>query len=72
MAQNLLKHAEKSILGELYRKTKRTVDDLPCTEEFQSLYTQFVAGTGLTMTRHDVWRCLSGLRKASQLIRKER
>lgn len=72
MARSLLKQAEKSTLSELYRKTKRTVDDLPYTEEFESLYTQFVARTGLTMTRHDVWRCLSGLRKASQLVRKER
>ena len=28
MARNLLKRAEKSTLSELYRKTKRTVDDL--------------------------------------------
>ena len=72
MARNFLKQVEKSTLSELYRKTKRTVDDLPYTEEFESLYTQFIARTGLTMTRHDVWRCLSGLRKASKLIRKER
>lgn len=72
MVRIVLKPPEKSILCDLYRRTKRTVDDLPYTEEFESLYTQFVARTGLTMTRHDVWRCLSSLRKASQLVRKER
>lgn len=59
-------------LADLYRATRRTVDDLPYTEEFESLYTLFVARTGLTMTRHDVWRALASQRKASRLIRKER
>lgn len=67
-----LKKHEKEVLIDLYRRTKRTVDDLPYTDEFESLYTEFVARTGLTMTRHDVWRALASQRKAKRLIRKER
>ncbi|MCA3006664.1 MAG: hypothetical protein LW650_11805 [Planctomycetaceae bacterium] len=68
----VLAKEQKATLRELYSSTKRTVDDLPYTEEFEWLYTQFVARTGLTMTRHDVWRALSSQRKAKELIRKER
>jgi hypothetical protein len=62
----------KNVLSDLYRRTNRTVDDLPYTEEFELLYTEFIARSGLTMTRHDVWRVLSSQRKAKRLIRKER
>ena len=67
-----LSDPQKATLRELYKATQRTVDDLPYTDEFESLYTQFIARTGLTITRHDVWRALSSQRKARQLIRKER
>lgn len=63
---------QKEALCSLYRATKRTVDDLPYTEEFEALYTQFIARTGLTISRHDVWRALSSQRKARRLVRKER
>jgi len=46
--------------------------DLPYTDEYESLYTEFIARTGLTMTRHDVWRALASQRKAKKLVRKER
>lgn len=72
MPRLTLKQPEKETLRELYRKTQRTVDDLPYTDEFESLYTQFIARTGLTLTRHDVWRALSSQRKARALVRKER
>lgn len=72
MARLTLKQPQKETLRELYRKTERTVDDLPYTDDFESLYTQFVARTGLTLTRHDVWRALSSQRKARALVRKER
>jgi hypothetical protein len=48
------------------------VDDLPYTEEFETLYTKFVARSGRVMTRHDVWRALASQRKARRLVRKER
>jgi hypothetical protein len=72
MPRLVLKPEQKECLRELYRQGRRTVDDLPCTDEFESIYTSFVARTGLTMTRHDVWRALSSQRKARALIRKER
>jgi len=56
----------------LYEATRRTVDDLPYTEDFETLYTAFIARSGLTMTRHDVWKALAGARKAKQLVRKKR
>lgn len=67
-----LADSQKDTLRELYRATRRTVDDLPYTVEFEELYTQFVARTGLTLTRHDVWRALSSQRKARKLVRKQR
>lgn len=67
-----LKDTQKQTLRELYRLSRRTVDDLPYTQEFESLHVQFIARTGLTMTRHDVWRVLSSQRKAKRLVRKER
>lgn len=67
-----LNASQRQSLADLYRATRRTVDDMPYTEEFESLYTRFVARTGLTMTRHDVWRALASQRKTSRLIRKER
>ncbi len=50
----LLTEEQKETLRTLYKATNRTVDDPPYTEEFESLYTQFIARTGLTITRHDV------------------
>jgi hypothetical protein len=67
-----LSKANKELLGELYGRTAKTADDLPYTEEFESLYTAFIARSGLIMTRHDVWRALTNLRKARKLVRKER
>ena len=63
---------QKQVLVELYARVTRTVDDLPYTDEFELLHTEFIRRTGLTMTRHDFWRALSSQRKASQLVRKER
>ena len=34
--------------------------------------TIFIARSGLTMTRHDVWKALAGARKAKQPVRKKR
>jgi hypothetical protein len=67
-----IKSSHKEILMELYARTRRTVDDLPYTEEFETLYTAFIARSGMTMTRHDVWKALAGCRKQSRLIRKVR
>lgn len=61
----------KRLLIELYLRTPRTVDDLPYTEDFEELYTTFIARSGLIMTRHDLWCALTGLRKARKLPRKK-
>ena len=72
MARLRLSNAHKQILMELYTRTSRTVDDLPYTDEFEVLYTGFIARSGTVMTRHDVWKALAGCRKQSKLIRKSR
>ena len=72
MTRIRLSQDQKHTLIELYKRTKRTVDDLPYTDEFETLHTEFVARTGLTMTKHDVWRALASQRKGSRLVRKER
>ncbi len=72
MTKVSLGSAHKKMLAELYDQTPLTVDDLPYTEDFETLYTAFVARSGLTMTRHDVWKALAGCRKASRLSPKHR
>jgi hypothetical protein len=72
MTQVRLSNAHKAIVGELYEKASRTVDDLPYTDEFDKLYAEFVARSGRQLTRHDFWRALSNARKASRLVRKKR
>ena len=67
-----LKSEHRTVLIELYTRINRTVDDLPYTEEFESIYTGFIARTGFVLTRHDFWRVLSSCRKARRLVRKER
>ena len=72
MAKVNLSNAHKRMLAQLYDQTPLTVDDLPYTDDFETLYTAFIARSGLTMTRHDVWKALAGVRKASRLPRKKR
>jgi hypothetical protein len=67
-----LSNAHKEILVELYRRSARTVDDLPYTDDFEHLYTSFIARSGIVMSRHDVWKALAGCRKQSRLARKVR
>jgi hypothetical protein len=72
MARLKIDRAHKELLGELYNRTRKTVDDLPYTEEFERLYESFLQRSGLNMTRHDFWRALASQRKASRLVRKVR
>jgi hypothetical protein len=72
MARLRIRDEHKQMLVELYQRTRKTVDDLPYTEEFERLYESFTQRSGLNMNRHDVWRALASQRKASRLVRKER
>jgi hypothetical protein len=72
MRRPSLSKAHEDMLLELYTRTSKTLDELPYTEEFEDLYTAFVARSGRTMTRHDVWRAMTNLRKARRLVRKRR
>lgn len=72
MAKLRISNEHKQLLVELYQRTRKTVDDLPYTEEFEKLYESFLQRTGLNLNRHDFWRILSSQRKASRLVRKER
>lgn len=72
MARLRLRSEHKQLLVELYERTRKTVDDLPYSEEFERLYESFIQRSGLNMNRHDVWRALASQRKASRLSRKER
>jgi hypothetical protein len=67
-----LRTEHKETLIELYERTRKTVDDLPYTEEFERLYESFIQRSGLSLNRHDVWRALASQRKASRLVRKVR
>lgn len=72
MARLNISNAHKEVLAELYKQTRLTVDRLPYTDEFEKLYTEFVAQTGRALTRNEVWRALASVRKRSGLVRKER
>jgi len=72
MSRLRIRDEHKQLLIDLYRRTRKTVDDLPYTEEFERLYESFIQRSGLNMNRHDFWRVLSSQRKASRLVRKER
>jgi len=72
MSRLHLRPEHKQLLVELYERTRKTVDDLPYTEEFERLYESFIQRSGVSLNRHDVWRALTSQRKASRLIRKVR
>lgn len=72
MTRLRLRAEHKQLLVDLYERTRKTVDDLPYTEEFERLYESFIQRSGLNLNRHDVWRALASRRKASQLTRKVR
>jgi hypothetical protein len=62
----------RQLLVDLYRRTRKTVDDLPYSEEFERLYESFVQRTGVNLNRRDLWRALASQPKASRLPRKPR
>jgi hypothetical protein len=65
--------ADREVLRELYSKAERTLDDLPYTHEFETIFDKFIAATGRSdVTRHAVWKALTTLRKRSELVRKQR
>ena len=67
-----LNDSQVDVLSELYTEANRTLDDLPYTEGFERLYSQFLTRPGVSLDRHYVWKAMCKARKASKLIRKER
>ncbi len=72
MSTQKLDDAAKQIITDLYAATGKTVDDLPYTAEFDNMFDQFCSITGRDIGRHDFWKALANLRKASRLVRKIR
>jgi len=67
-----LSNAHRDLIAEIYAASGATVDDLPYTDEFERLYAAFILRSGCSIDRHDFWKALAGLRKASRLVRKRR
>ena len=67
-----LNDSQIAVLSELYAEANRALDDLPYTEEFERLYSQFLMRAGVSLERHYVWKALCNARKASKLVRKGR
>ena len=67
-----LDDAEKQIIADLYAATDQTVDNLPYTDEFDAMFEQFRSSTRRDIGRHEFWKALANLRKASHLVRKIR
>ncbi|MFN4243929.1 MAG: hypothetical protein ACK4PI_11925 [Tepidisphaerales bacterium] len=57
---------DKSANREDWRTERRS----PYTQEFETLYAQFIAQSGQSLGRHEVWRALVAQRKAGRLVRK--
>ncbi|NLF30370.1 MAG: hypothetical protein GX591_05720 [Planctomycetes bacterium] len=72
MSSTHLSRAHEEMLIESYGRMARTLDDLPYTQEFEQLYAGFVESSRRDLSRHDLWRALTNLRKAGRLARKER
>ena len=72
MSTHKLDDAARQIIVDLYAATGRTVDDLPYTDEFDTMFDQFCSSTGRGISRHEFWKALANLRKASHLVRKIR
>jgi hypothetical protein len=72
MGEVSLSNAHKKMLAELDDQPPLTVDDLPHTKKFETLYVTFVARSGRAMSRHEVWKALAGCRKVGPLSRKRR
>ena len=56
MSRIRLRDEHKVLLADLYTRTRKTLDDLPYTEEFERLHASFLNRTGLNLSRHDVSR----------------
>lgn len=65
MARLRIANQHQQLLIELYQRTRKIVDDLPYTEEFERLYESFIQRSGVNLNRRDVWRALASQRKAS-------
>lgn len=58
-------------IDRLYRGQERTVDDLPYTEEFESIYAG-VRKARPSVTRRGLWKTLMAMRKDGSLSRKSK
>ena len=67
-----LSDAHRQVIAELYSQCSLTRDNLPYTEEFDALHSQFCASTGRKLSKHEFWRALSSIGKMTGLKRKER
>jgi hypothetical protein len=67
-----LNDSQVDVLSELYAESNCTLDDLPYSDAFERLYSQFLARVGVSLERHYVWKALCNARKASKLVRKKR
>lgn len=67
-----LNASQIDVLSELYAEADCSLDDLPYTEDFERLYSQFLVQAGVSLDRRYVWKALCNARKASKLVRKER
>jgi hypothetical protein len=72
ISHNDLNDSQRDLLAEMYAECNETLDALPYTDKFETLYNDFLRRAGVSMDRHSFWRALSNARKASKLIRKER
>ena len=60
------------ILAEVYAEFGVATDQLPYTEEFESVYTEVTRRSGSPLTRAQLWRLLANERKRGRLARVRR
>jgi hypothetical protein len=67
-----LDDSQIDVLSQLYAEGDGTLDDLPYTDGFERLYSQFLTRAGVSLDSHYVWKALCNARKASKVLRKQR
>jgi hypothetical protein len=60
-----LNDSQIDVLSELYAEADGTLGDLPNTEDFERLYSQFLTRDGVSVDSHCVWKALCNARQAS-------
>lgn len=64
--------AHRQVIADLYNQCPLSRDELPYTDEFDTLHRRFCEQTGRQLSKHEFWRALSSIGKGAGLKTKVR